>query len=243
MFARFRHTQSGLQVSLVETRRVAGKVNHEHVASLGSVAMPATVADRLQFWSRLHERLGKLANRVSPDAQGKVLGEIHLRIPMVTPDEQARLQLENAAADAQFWATLRAMHEEIAEGQKGLVATTERAIASGQASAATAAAKADEARGRIARIEKGESVPGGLGRAQTYEDFERVLGKRVMHRARATNTLHKLGAWKELLAEVMRRHELAEDAAIRTLMRRYGLSGLDPDAADNLIDEMIEGAD
>jgi hypothetical protein len=34
MFVRYRQTQSRLQASLVETRRINGKVRHEHIASL-----------------------------------------------------------------------------------------------------------------------------------------------------------------------------------------------------------------
>jgi hypothetical protein len=39
---------------LVETRRLNGKVRHEHVASLGAIAAPLTIADRVVFWTRLH---------------------------------------------------------------------------------------------------------------------------------------------------------------------------------------------
>jgi hypothetical protein len=43
MFARFRQSRHRLQVSLVETRRNRGKVQHEHVASLGSIKVPLSV--------------------------------------------------------------------------------------------------------------------------------------------------------------------------------------------------------
>src|SRR4051812_27173608 len=43
MFVRFRERQERLQVSVVQARRVDGKVRHEHVASFGSVPMPASV--------------------------------------------------------------------------------------------------------------------------------------------------------------------------------------------------------
>jgi hypothetical protein len=62
MFVRFRQTEHRLQVSLAETCRVDGKVRHEHIASLGSIARSPSVADRMAFWSRLHERLAKLSN-------------------------------------------------------------------------------------------------------------------------------------------------------------------------------------
>jgi hypothetical protein len=64
MFVRYRQTETRLQVSLVETRRVSGRVRHEHVASFGSVEVPPSVEDRIAFWQRLHERVAKLANRM-----------------------------------------------------------------------------------------------------------------------------------------------------------------------------------
>jgi hypothetical protein len=106
-FVRFRQTPSRLQVSLVEERRVGGKVRHEHIASLGSILVPATIADRVAFWRLLHERLAKLSNRIGADEQGKILGAIHARIPMVTIDELRTLQRENAQADEKFWAGLQ----------------------------------------------------------------------------------------------------------------------------------------
>jgi hypothetical protein len=84
----FRETKTRLRVSLVETRRIEGKVRHVHIASLGSVPMPPEVDDRLAFWQRLHGRLADLAKRVDGQKQAKVLGEVHARIPMVVPDER-----------------------------------------------------------------------------------------------------------------------------------------------------------
>jgi hypothetical protein len=91
MFVRFRKTRRKLQASLVETRRADGKVRHEHIASFGSVEVPPSIAERLAFWRRLHQRLATLANRVDDAARGKILGDIQARIPMVTLDEQRQL--------------------------------------------------------------------------------------------------------------------------------------------------------
>jgi hypothetical protein len=85
MFTRFRPTENRLQVSLAETRRVAGKVRQEHIAGLGSVGVPPTVADRLVFWRKVEDRLAKLGNRV---------GSLHARIPgdgSGLPDAPVRL--------------------------------------------------------------------------------------------------------------------------------------------------------
>jgi hypothetical protein len=151
MFTRFRQTRHRRQVSLVETRRLNGKVHHEHVASLGSVETPPSVPERIAFWLKLHDRLGKLSNRIDAATHGKVLGAVHARIAMVTADEQRALQLENAEADAQFWSNFRDMNAETVEDHKGLVAQAERKIADGQSATANAAANADIAKKRILR--------------------------------------------------------------------------------------------
>jgi hypothetical protein len=101
MFVRFRETPYGLQVSLIQTRREGSKVRHEHIAGLGAIIIPATAADRIDFWRRLHARLSALSNRIL-DEHGKILGAVHGRIPMPTPDEQRSVQLENAKADQRF---------------------------------------------------------------------------------------------------------------------------------------------
>jgi uncharacterized protein (DUF885 family) len=164
MFVRFRQARHRLQVSLIETRRVDGKVRHEHIASLGSIILPPSVADRITFWGRLHERLAKLSNRIAAADHGKVLGAVHARVPMVTADEQVALQLENAKADADFWNRLADMHAGTAADHKGLAAWAERASAEGEIERAKAAEHAARAKERVERIERGENVEGGLGR-------------------------------------------------------------------------------
>jgi hypothetical protein len=116
MFARFRQTERRLQVSLVETRRIDGKVRHEHVASFGSVEVPPSVEDRITFWQRLHERLAKLSNRVDVTAQAKIFGDIHARIPMVTLDEQQAVKLENAKAEERLWSNIRDLQSRTTKG-------------------------------------------------------------------------------------------------------------------------------
>jgi hypothetical protein len=49
-----------VQCSPIETRRVDGKVRHEHVASLGTIEIPPSIAERIAFWGELHRRLGKV---------------------------------------------------------------------------------------------------------------------------------------------------------------------------------------
>ena len=88
MLVHFRETPYGLAMSLVESRRENGKVRHEHLASLGSIETPLSVAARIEFWRRLHERLDQLSNRLDAETRGKVMDAVHARVPMVTPDEQ-----------------------------------------------------------------------------------------------------------------------------------------------------------
>jgi hypothetical protein len=60
MFVRFRRQAKRLQVSLVQNRRVAGKVHAEHIGALGSVDADVSVRGRLVFWAKLPQRLAAL---------------------------------------------------------------------------------------------------------------------------------------------------------------------------------------
>jgi hypothetical protein len=62
-FVRFRKQGNRLQGSLIQTRRVAGKMHTEHIASLGSVDADVSIRERLAFWSKLPDRLARLGNR------------------------------------------------------------------------------------------------------------------------------------------------------------------------------------
>lgn len=106
MFVRFRETATRLQMSVTETRRLNGRVQNEHVASFGSVPLPLTVPDRIEFWRRLHDRLAKLSNRIDAATQAKILGQIHARVPMVTAEEQRTLQVDNAKEDLRHWSAI-----------------------------------------------------------------------------------------------------------------------------------------
>jgi hypothetical protein len=52
MHVRARLHRRRIQISLVDTRRGDGKVQQEHIASLGSVPPEMTPADRLAFWTQ-----------------------------------------------------------------------------------------------------------------------------------------------------------------------------------------------
>jgi hypothetical protein len=149
MFVRFRQTSSRLQLSVVETRRIEGKVRHPHVASLGTIEIPLTVAGRIAFWTKLHDRLAWLANRLRDGMHSEVLGAVHERISMVTADEQRALQLANAKADAEQWSRIHKLHASTVEDHKGFVASVTDKITKGERHAAEAAAQLKTAEERV----------------------------------------------------------------------------------------------
>jgi hypothetical protein len=87
MFVRFRQTKRKLQVSLCEARWTPTGPRQEHIAQLGSVSEPQTVAGRITFWKQLDERLARLANRVSPAERDRFREVIATRIPASTAGE------------------------------------------------------------------------------------------------------------------------------------------------------------
>jgi hypothetical protein len=214
MFVRFRERQERLQVSVVQARRVDGKVRHEHVASFGSVPVPASIEDRLAFWKHLHERLSKLSNRIEPGAQGKLL--------------------RNAEADERFWTSLRDMNVASVEDHKALAATVARVIADMQSAADDAAAKSAAAKERAERIKRGEDVQGGLGKPQTREDIEKELIARYgwtradfVHSAFVGSLPTDVfdAAVKEFTRQSESRRHSAFKAAVRAVLKRRGSTG------------------
>jgi hypothetical protein len=78
MFVRFRRSRHRLVVSLIETRRVDGRIVSEHVAALGSAALPEPIGarERVRFWRGLKARFRDIAvpagqpRLLRPPAQG-----------------------------------------------------------------------------------------------------------------------------------------------------------------------------
>jgi hypothetical protein len=111
---------------------------------------------------------------------------------MVTADEQTATQRANAEADARFWDSIARMNADTGEDHKALIATAERTAARNEAKRANAAEHAAKARERIARIERGENVEGGLGKPMTPEDWVRILRAAGMTASDITPELAKL---------------------------------------------------
>jgi hypothetical protein len=236
MFVRFRQSRRRLQCSLIETHRVDGKVRHEHIAGLGAVPVEPSIADRVAFWTALHQRLGKLSNRFSHDTHGKLIGQIHARIPMPTVDEQRQLQKENAQADEQLWSGLHDMGASAAADHRELAAKVQRTAADSEAAAANAAANVERAKERLAKIEKGEEVEGGLGKPMTYEDAVRVMLKagftkrgirHVEHMTALFDELERRGIENDFWDALAKRREAIETRldrqAERDVLRKHGL--------------------
>jgi hypothetical protein len=160
MFVRFRQQASNrLSVSIVHSQRVGGRLKHDHIAALGPVEMPPSVADRITFWQRVNERLTKLSNRIDATAQAKIRGAIHQRIPMPTTDGQRALQRENFEAEERLWDGMHSMHADNVERLKTLAATIEKQIADGQTAMAKTAEARDAAKEKRARLDSGERRP------------------------------------------------------------------------------------
>jgi hypothetical protein len=185
MFVRFRQSPRRLQLSLVETRREGGKVRHEHVASLGAVPTPLTVAARVAFWQSLHQRLARLSNRLDGAMHAKILGDVHARVPMPTVDEIHALNLEEAKQHETAWRMQHVRTGGVVEENKVRLEAAQRMVAKGEPLVAVAAEEVAAAEQRRKRIERGESVslPGKvptlkeLGITQAHAEYAMALSR------------------------------------------------------------------
>jgi hypothetical protein len=104
------------------------------------------------------------ATALNPETQARLLGSVHERIPMVTPDEQRTLQRENLETDEKFWTDLHDLHDLHAgtvEDKKGLAAKVGHEIAEGQAELAKTAAQRDTAKAKRERLDRGAEGTSG----------------------------------------------------------------------------------
>jgi hypothetical protein len=165
MLARFRQTATGLQCSLVETRRIDGKVLHELVTNLGSVPKSPSVADRIAFWRRVYETLAELANRIDAETQGRIISSVHSRIPLVTPNEQRALRARPPRQGSEKAPHLQGV-DECPQNE------TERAKAEEHA---------ELPKEGITHAERADNIHGGLNRPTTAEDLRTILAHLLHH--------------------------------------------------------------
>jgi hypothetical protein len=222
MFVRLRQQGRRLQASLMRTWRVAGKMHTEHIASLGSVDADVSVRERIAFWAALPGRLARLGNRVSADDHGKIYGALHACIPMVTVEEQRAVQEENAKDDEQFWEAMRDMGAASVEEHKALISSAETKIAEQAPRVAEAGERVEAAKDRLARLARGESVPGGLGKQIDVRAMSKAAGitPAMMRRARLLGNLTEAEFETLLDAAHMRKRIEAEDKAMEREARR-----------------------
>lgn len=221
MFTRFRKTARSLQVSLIETRRVGGKVLHEHIASLGSIGILLSRDDRIAFWARLPSRLAALGNRIDDKEREGIIASLGARIAMPTPDELQAVRLENAKADVAYWGLLRDAHAGNLEAEERQAAFLTQRIPERREAAENVKVKAEVAAERLARAEQGEAV-GRLARPVTLENLLTTLGWKpadLRHALRLVE-IEKAGGHDDLIAEIMKRKREAEKAASRAVLTK-----------------------
>jgi hypothetical protein len=164
MFVRFRLQGNRLQASLVQRRRAAGKVQAEHVGTLGSVDAGVSVRERIAFWAKLPRRLAALDNRLSTDEHPAIIAALHARIPMVTVEDLRAVQEESFKDEERFWDTIHDLNASHVEGHKEQIALAEAKIAEMAPEVAKAAEKVEVARNKREKLKRGEVVSGGLGK-------------------------------------------------------------------------------
>jgi hypothetical protein len=238
MHVRFRRQGRRLNVSLIENRRPAtdkAKVVAEHIGALGSVDAAISVRERLAFWAKLHQRLDKLGNRVGADQHAKIYAAVAARIPMVTPDEQRALQEEYFTREAQISETIRDMAEGMVAGHKSLIADAEKALADHAPAAERFAADAAAAKDKLAKLKRGDSVPGGLGKQPAVEKVFREAGwtRRDINDARLrAEVVEVLG--EGVIGQMVDLQLKAMERAERRILRRMALIAAKRLASDRL---------
>jgi hypothetical protein len=186
MIVRFRQTTTGLQCSLVETRRIDGKVRYQHVASLGSVPASPSVGDRLAFWRRVYEQLAGLADRIDAETQGQIISSVHSRVPIVTPNEQRALRVRSRPlgvkhAPRHERAEERPQKEESKPASGGSAAESlllfplTRALRRPKDNGVQPARPPEPANEQITQAERGANTESVIGSPTTAEEFSAIL--------------------------------------------------------------------
>jgi hypothetical protein len=220
MFVRFRQkSPRKLQASLVETKRVNGKVQHEHIASLGSIATKPTIANRIDFFQKFEQRVATLTNRVDEETKKAITIAIAERIPIVTPADLKTLQIENAKAEADFWATLKASQDGQHAQQKALIAQLKRDLPDSRDAQVAITAQAKAARARLTKAKKG-TLTGGLRKFDLAGLLKLGFSQSEIRRCQRVSKIHQMGADQELMDEIMKRHRSSELAAVRAVINR-----------------------
>jgi hypothetical protein len=137
---------------------------------LGAIKLPLTVSGREAFWRELHATIARLGNRVSADAEAKILASVQARIPTVTAEERCAHEIALAEREREVWDTVTELLGERAVGQAELASEASAASVAARASAEDAFLRSCAARERIEHLRRGEVL------APSEElDVERIL--------------------------------------------------------------------
>jgi hypothetical protein len=135
-----------------------------------------SLRSRVAFWAKIHDRLAALGNRIGADEHAKILGALHGRIPMVTPEDIRAVQEESFKDDERFWDGMRDLNASHIEGLKGHIALAESKIAAMEPEVAKAAEKVEVARSKREKLKRGEAVAGGLGKRLDLDALIKAAG-------------------------------------------------------------------
>ena len=221
MFVRFRETKSTLQPTLLVGRRVGGRVRHEQVAALGTIKLPLHIDAREAFCARLHQIMMRLGNRIPAEAQGKIMAQVHGRIPMVTVDERQAHEIALAEREQEMSTTIRDLLTDQAADLAALAVKTTASAAISRKAAADAGAAAADAGIRAERWRRGEAAPRGQ-----EVDVEQALREVGMTDAELAHA-RVLGQLPREALPILRDISIkAGDAACRAAARRLLRAGI-----------------
>jgi hypothetical protein len=187
---------------VVEAQRKAGHSSPVHIATLGSIVHNPTTEQRMAFWTKVHQRLGTLSNRIDIKAQSVLMESIHKRVPIPTQADQQITIVEAVKADVNFRNIMADMHDEKLAGLYSLVALTEKQIKAIEPLAKDARENANIAQDHLARAEKGEMVP--TSPPMTREQIMKAGGwtERDMQHMMRLAEINRLGGWDAMMKEM-----------------------------------------
>lgn len=186
-----------LLVSLIENRRVDGKVRQEHVADLGAVdghllasfydgidpAVAATVQGsgwtrasvlaRFFFWQSVDQTLARLDNRIDATGQGQIRAAINARIPMLTIAEHDAIPQWETSDQVQAWHRVKDGFVDLVETEQRRIAHCEEEIEGRREAIARYQPAADE----LTKIVKDVEHEGPQGYEELYTMANSKLGE------------------------------------------------------------------
>jgi hypothetical protein len=145
---------------------------------------------------------------------------------MVTPDQQREIQAENARDDERFWDAMRDINAATVEGHKRVIVSAEAKLKQYERAAGAAAEKVEAARERLARLARGESVVGGLGKKLDIVAMmktEGVTAREMRRMILLTELTEEEVSDVARSAGVAEAHDRAIDREVRRLLREKKL--------------------